>query len=71
MSHEYETLRRVAYGESDSEMGRAVFVPVCPKCARFVKPHDSVKFDGHGQPKAPNATCKKCGDVDMPFEGYF
>lgn len=70
MSHEYEDLRRVTYGESDSEHGRAVFVPVCPKCSRFVKPHDKMSFDYDGQPRTPNATCKKCGEVVMPFEGY-
>ena len=63
--YEYPELRRVVYGED-----RASFLPVCPKCGRFVKPHSTITFGGDDQPKGPNADCKRCGPVEMPFEGY-
>jgi hypothetical protein len=44
-------------------------VPVC-KCGRFVKAHKEVTFDGQGQPVGPNADCRKCGPVQMLWEGY-
>ena len=69
--HEYEELRRVCYGDGESEQGRSVFVPVCPNCARFVKADSTVSVDIHGQPNKPNATCSRCGRVEMLFEGYF
>ena len=64
MSGEYESLRRVVYGEG------ATFVPVCPLCGRFVKRDRCVTFTGEGQPRGPNGTCKKDGRVQMLFEGY-
>jgi len=64
--YEYENLRRVAYD------GGAVFVPVCPKCGRFVKADDSVMVnDSLSLFPGYNATCSKCGRVEMPFEGFF
>lgn len=45
--------------------------PVCSKCGRFVRADESVMLAGeHQQPVEPNATCKKCGRVGMPFEGF-
>lgn len=73
MSHEYWDVRRVVYGDSDSEFGRATFVPVCPQCSRFVKADDSMSFsyaDHPGLNEKPNATCAKHGRVQMLFEGY-
>ena len=65
MSHEYEGVRRVVFGEG------ATFVPVCPKCGRFVRVHETATFKGESeQPFGDNATCKRCGPVAMPFEGY-
>lgn len=65
MSHEYENMRRVSY-----ERG-ATFVPVCPKCGRFVTADKEIIVNGFEEwQKQPNATCKKCGRVEMPFEGY-
>ena len=51
----------------------AQFLRVCPKCGRFVKADKSITFNLRTeQPlKEPNATCKKCGRVEMPFEGWF
>lgn len=64
----YENFRRVSYGEEN-----ATFVPVCEKCGQFVKADSSIKLHGmDGYWKGgPNATCKKCGRVEMPFEGFF
>jgi hypothetical protein len=60
----YESFRRVVYGDG------ATFIPVCPRCGRFVKTPDAITFGYLGQPVGPTATCSKCGPVDMPFEGY-
>jgi len=59
-------MRRIVYGADG-----ATFVPVCAKCGRFVKADEVVYFNGFGERKRqPNATCAKCGRVEMPFEGY-
>jgi len=64
---EYIESPRIIYGEG------AQFIRACPKCGRFVKPDEEILFGGFDeQPKKqPNATCKKCGRVEMPFEGYY
>ena len=61
----YEGVRRVVYGEG------ATFVPVCPKCGRFVKADDFIRVRMDEIDKKPNATCSKCGRVAMPFEGCY
>lgn len=64
--YEYENLRRVCYNSG------AQFVPVCPNCGRFVKADDTICLDINDDLKdLNNATCKKCGRVKMPFEGFF
>ena len=65
MTHEYEKMRRIVYGESG-----ATFVPVCTKCGRFVKSDDSVLVGEAGLHPQENATCSKCGRVHMYFEGF-
>ena len=60
----YEGVHRVVYG------GGAAFVPVCPDCGRFVKADRTVRLSDAGLMPGPNATCKKCGRVEMPFEGF-
>lgn len=62
---EYEDFRRQNYE------GGMVFVPVCPTCGRFVKADDQVFINGLGEyvPR-PNADCKRCGRIEMPFEGF-
>ena len=61
----YEGVRRVVYGEG------ATFVPVCPKCGRFVKADKTIKMNIEGEVKQwTNATCTKDGRIEMPFEGY-
>lgn len=43
-----------------------MYFRVCPKCGRFVKPDDKCAIPEY-QSMKPNATCKKCGRVQMPF----
>lgn len=66
MEFEYEGVKRVVYD------GGATFVPVCEKCGRFVKADKAIEVSEiSGLKKQPNATCKKCGRVEMLFEGFF
>lgn len=66
--NEYENFRRTVYASDDGDL---IFVPVCPTCGRFVRSDEFVMTNGLGQLKEqPNATCSKCGRVEMPFEGY-
>jgi hypothetical protein len=67
--YEYEGTRRIAYDFGD-EIGNAVFVPVCLKCGRFVKP-DAVLAGLDGLAPGPTAECSRCGPTEMPFEGFF
>jgi len=61
----YEQTRRVSY------QGGMVFIPVCPKCGKYVKADKTVMVNGLDEYiQQPNATCTKCGRVGMPFEGY-
>lgn len=71
MSGEYENLRRVGYGTSDSEFGVAQFVPVCSRCGRFVRADAEIRLSRETIADEPNATCAKCGRVAMLFEGFF
>jgi len=66
--NEYENARRVNYEGSDGET--LSFVPVCPHCGRFVKADKTVRTGDGGLFPEPNATCSKCGRVEMPFEGF-
>lgn len=64
-----ENTPTVMYGPFEDGM-YAVFYRVCPKCGRYVKANE------HGAAPAlthmfPNAVCKKCGDVEMPFMDWF
>ena len=42
------------------------FFRVCPKCGRYVKADKATRIPEY-QGKEPNATCKRCGRVQMPF----
>jgi hypothetical protein len=69
MMHEYEGLRRVVYGKG-TEYDGATFCPVCQNCGRFVKADKTRGFIGGTIAPGPDATCSKCGRVEMPFEGF-
>jgi uncharacterized OB-fold protein len=60
----------VIYGTGKEFDGAPVFYRVCPKCGRFVKPDDRTKIPEY-LGKEPNATCKKCGRVQMPFALWY
>jgi RNase P subunit RPR2 len=63
--NEYESMRRVCY------KGGASFVPVCEKCGRFVKADETIRVnESIGLLSGTNATCKKCGRIEMLFEGF-
>lgn len=68
---EYEGVRRVTY-DFGGQIGVAVLIPVCPKCGRFVKADETAAANEvTGLSRKPNATCKRCGRINMPFEGFF
>jgi len=59
----YENTRRIVYE------GGATFVPVCAICGRYVRPDDNIEINEMtGVKKQPNATCSKCGRIEMLFE---
>ena len=61
----YANFRRQCYEDG------ATFVPVCEKCGRFVKADDEILVNKLDEiSPEPNATCSKCGRVNMPFEGF-
>ena len=52
--------------------GGAMFVRHCPKCGRFLKADKSIRINGLDDwIREPNATCSKCGRVEMDFLGWF
>jgi ribosomal protein S27AE len=63
----YEGTRRVGYSFGDE--GVLSFVPVCPKCGRFVKADLTINLSAFHADE-PNATCGKCGRVVMPTDGF-
>lgn len=65
----YEGLRRVTY--DCGQDGTAYFVAVCPKCCRFVKADGHIHTGPSGLADKANATCSRCGRIQMPFEGFF
>ena len=70
--YEYEGLRRQVYTDETGRIGNAVFIPVCPHCGRFVKASETIQVNEiMGLKDEPNAVCKKCGPIKMPFEGFF
>lgn len=67
MMPDYVESPRICYGED-----RATFVRVCPKCGRFVKARATITFSYEAGPIPGRwtGTCRKCGRIEMPFEGY-
>lgn len=66
--YEYENTPIVIYGNERDES--PMFYRVCPICGRFVKADDATQIPEYLRDK-PNATCKKCGRVQMPFAGWW
>jgi len=65
MTYEHEGTRRIRYE------GGAVFVPVCLGCGRFIIPDETIYVNEEsGLKQQPNATCSRCGRVEMFFEGF-
>lgn len=65
MEGEYENFRRLSYDG-------AIFVPVCSKCGRFVKADKEIHiYEVAPCVRGPNAMCKRCGRVEMLFEGFY
>lgn len=58
----------VVYGREPDES--PVFWRVCPKCGRYVRADDKSKIPEYLH-QDPNATCKRCGRVQMPFCGWW
>ncbi|MBO7070545.1 MAG: hypothetical protein J6W09_04550 [Bacteroidales bacterium] len=63
-----ENTPTIAYGPDSGEW--FVYYRVCPKCGRYVKPDDGCRLPEY-QRNDPNATCKKCGRVQMPFAWWW
>ena len=64
MDDNYENTPCVIYAPIDGEC--PVFARVCPKCGRFVNADNKSKIPEYLGTDT-NATCKKCGRVQMPF----
>ena len=64
---DYENTPIVCYGPRDTEYH--CWYRACPKCGRFVKADEYSRMPEY-QGKEPNATCKRCGRVQMPFCGW-
>lgn len=58
----------VAYAPVDGSY--PVYYRVCPNCGRYVKADDATRIPEY-QGKEPNATCKKCGRVQMEFAWWY
>lgn len=66
---DYQDMRRVLYSIGDDSF--AQFVPICEKCGRIVKADESIQTNEiTGLKNEPNATCSKCGRIQMIFEGF-
>jgi C4-type Zn-finger protein len=54
--------------------GEMMFLRRCPTCMRFVKADNTLPYFENVLTEEkrfePNATCKKCGRVEMDFLGY-
>ena len=69
-TYDYANVRRVVYPDSDGGDGGATFVPVCPHCGRWVKADPTIRIQGERLAAGPTGTCRQCGRVEMPFEGF-
>lgn len=59
-------------GPYASYEGGALYARRCPTCGRIVKADSTTRHNEMtGAAREPNATCSKCGRVEMPFLGYY
>ena len=59
-------------GPTISYAGGALYSRRCPHCGRIVKADPSICVNGLDEVvQWENADCRKCGRVEMPFEGWF
>lgn len=58
-----ENVPLVSYGPM-YDGGYHVYYRICPKCGRYVKADHATRIPEY-QGKEPNATCKRCGRVQM------
>lgn len=65
MTERSEYTPTAVYGSPDPGMTQ-IWYRVCPKCGRFVKADKFTRIPEY-QREEPNATCKKCGRVQMEF----
>lgn len=65
---EYNNTKRVTYNLGEGN-GNACFLPVCPKCGRYVKMDHEIYWNEHnGLTDKPNASCFKCGRIKIDCE---
>lgn len=69
---EYENTPIVVYSGDPNDCS-PYFYRVCPKCGRFVRADDKIIMSPVSpvEDDRPNATCNKCGRVQMPFGGWY
>jgi hypothetical protein len=60
----------IVYDDGTEELSGAAFEPRCLNCGRFVKPRPKIGIGQRGPAPEPNADCKWCGPVQMPFVGW-
>lgn len=61
----YENSPLVSYGPT-ADGDYHVYYRVCPKCGRYVKADKQCRIPEY-QKDEPNASCKRCGRVQMEF----
>jgi len=60
-------------GPFQSYAGGALYARRCPSCGRIVEADESILINGLDEvvDEGSNATCRKCGRVQMDFIGWF
>ena len=61
------------YGPYQTYDGGALYTRCCPTCGRIVEADESILINGLDEvvDEGANATCRKCGRVQMEFLGWF
>ena len=60
-------------GPYQSYAGGALYCRRCPTCGRIVEADESILINGLDEvvDEGSNATCRKCGRVQMEFLGWY